>query len=106
MRFTEVLKIVKIILNISIYKLKQEPSHEKTWENKNVFSFILKVDGFMLDRVSRGRLFHNFGAANLKTRAANIKTRAASIKTRSTRVFDDFIGGKRSKVPSRELRRL
>ena len=92
MRFTEALKIVKIILNISIYKLKQEPSHEKTWENKNVFSFILKVDGFILDRMSRGRLFHNFGAAN--------------IKTRSPRVFDDFIGGKRSKVPSQELRKL
>ena len=86
MRFTEVLKIVKIILNISIYKLKQEPSHEKTWESKNVFSFILKVDGFMFDRMSRDRLFNNFGAAN--------------IKTRSPRVFDDFIGGKRSKVPS------
>ena len=69
MCFTKVLKIVKIILNISIYKLKQEPSHEKAWESKNVFSFILKVDGFMLDRMSRGRLYHNFGAANVKTRS-------------------------------------
>ena len=42
----------------------------------------------MLDR----RLFHNFGAAN--------------IKARSPRVFGDFFGGKRSKVPSQELRRL
>ena len=91
MRFTEVLKLVKIILNISIYKLKQERSHEKAWENKNVFSCILKLDGFMLDRTSRDRLFYSFGAGN--------------IKVRSPRVFGDFIGGKRSKVPSQELRR-
>ena len=38
--------------------------------------------------MSYGRLFHNFGAMN--------------IKARSPRVFDDFIGRKRSKVPSQE----
>ena len=42
--------------------------------------------------MSRGRLFHNIWAAN--------------VKARSRRVFDDFIGGKRSKIPSQELRRL
>ena len=38
--------------------------------------------------MSCGMLLHNFGAANIQ------------------RVFDDFIGGKRNKVPSQELRRL
>ena len=36
--------------------------------------------------MSCGRLFHNFGAAN--------------IKSQLPRVFDDFSGGKWSKVPS------
>ena len=38
------------------------------------------------------RLFNNFGAAN--------------IKAQLPRVFDDFIGGKGSKVPSQQLQRL
>ena len=42
----------------------------------------------MVIRMSYGRLFHNFGAMNRKVL--------------SPRVFDDFIDGTRSKVPSRE----
>ena len=42
----------------------------------------------MVIRMSYGRLFHNFGAMNRKVR--------------SPRVFDDFIDGTQSKVPSRE----
>ena len=49
---------------------------------------MLKVDSFMVIRMSYGRLFHNFGAMN--------------IKARSPKVFNDFIGGKWSKVPSQE----
>ena len=40
----------------------------------------------MVVLISCSRLFHNFGAAN--------------IKARLPRVFDDFVGRKRSKVPS------
>ena len=60
----------------------------KSWENKNVLSFIFKVDRFMVIRMSYGRLFHNFEAMN--------------IKAWSPRVFDDFISGKWSKVQSQE----
>ena len=42
----------------------------------------------MIICMAYGRLFYNFGAMN--------------IKARSPRVFDDFIGGKWSKVPSQE----
>ena len=42
----------------------------------------------MVIRMSYGRLFNNFGAMN--------------IKAQSPRVFDDFIGGKQSKVQSQE----
>lgn len=61
-------------------------------EKNNVFSLILRDDRLVVALMSCGRLFRNFGAGN--------------IKVRSPRVFDDFIGRKQSKVPSRALRRL
>ena len=42
----------------------------------------------MVIRISHGRLFHNIWAMN--------------IKAQSPRDFDDFSGGKQSKVPSQE----
>ena len=57
-----------------------------------LFSLISKHHRLVVVLMSCSRLFNNFGAAN--------------IKAQLPRVFDDFIGGKRSKVPSQQLRRL
>ena len=58
----------------------------KTWDNKNIISWILKHDILVVVPMSCSGLFHNFGAAN--------------IIAQLPRVFDDFTGGKRSKDAS------
>ena len=70
----------------------KNPVIKRTWENNFFFSLILKRDRLVVVLMSCSRPFRNSGAAN--------------IKARLPKVFDDFIGGKRSKVPSQQLRGL
>lgn len=60
LRLTEVLK-KSVIYNKYYY------SHQKTWENENVYSLILKHDRVVVILMSCGRLSHNFGAAKYIT---------------------------------------